>query len=105
MLFPVFSEGLAMICHDGNQGSIEETTGSQRGNQLSDNGVGVSNFPIVGLRLIPRSIGLGRGVGIMRIVKMNPKEKRAARLLIQPGECATQYLFPASLEAMVVVFS
>ena len=39
----------------------------------------------------------------MRIVKMNPKEKRSTLVLAQPSEGAIQHLFPAALQAVVVV--
>src|SRR5579864_4915320 len=53
MRFAVFSERLAMIRHDGNQAGIEKISCPQFTEELSDNPVCVSNFPVVRLSLIP----------------------------------------------------
>src|SRR5882757_5839480 len=72
MRFAVLAERLAMICHDSNQAGIEKISCPQFSEELSDNRVGVSNFAVVRLNLIPRTIRLRWSVRIMRIVQMYP---------------------------------
>jgi hypothetical protein len=81
MRFAVFSEGLAMVRHDGNHGAVEKAPGPQFADQFSDDGIGVCNFPVVGLCPIARSIWLRRVVRIMWIVKMHPQKEGASGVL------------------------
>src|SRR5207245_6194031 len=104
MLFAVLAECLTMVRHNGNQATLEKTPRPQLPEELSDDGVGVSNLPIVRLSLISRSVRFWRRIGIMRIVKMNPKKEGPGGMFVEPTDRTTQDLFPPPLQAMVVVF-
>src|ERR1700693_654862 len=98
MLFAVLSERLTMIRHNGNQTTLEKTPRPQLPEELSDDGVGVSNLPIVRLSLISRSVWLWRRIGIMRIVKMNPKKEWPRGMSAEPGDGTIHDLSPPALQ-------
>jgi len=88
MLFTVFSERLSVIGHHGDYRSVKQTLCAQRDDEPPNYRVGVCNFSIVRRCLVVRSVGFRGAVGIVRIIKMDPKEKGMALMLAQPSEGA-----------------
>src|SRR5439155_16976686 len=65
----------------------------------------VRNLAFVGRRGEPSLEGLGRIVGIVRIVKVQPHEKRPRRSAVQPSQRLVDHLVSPTLNAFVPVFS
>src|SRR5450432_4001737 len=104
MLLAVFAERLTVVRHNSDQAAVEKISLPQLRQQPSDNRVGVSDLPVVRGRPVSRLVWLWRRIGIVRIVKMNPKKKGPGWMFVEPGHGTTQDLFPAPLQAVIVVF-
>jgi hypothetical protein len=85
-LLRMVAEALAVIGGEHDDRAIHQSFAGQETAQAADDGVGVGNLANVSAPLIARLEGLGRIVGGMGIVEVNPREERLVLLLVQPGQ-------------------
>src|SRR6185437_6196661 len=101
--FSVFAEGLSMIGHDSNERAVIKSLGAQGGKQVSDRGVNVGDFSVIGKGGIALRVRRRWIVGIMRVVKMDPQEKRPLRCVSQPAQGMTNNHIGPALHGFIAV--
>src|SRR6516164_9076203 len=101
---PVLSESLAMVRDHHDDALIEQTLRPQFCQQLSNGGVHVGDFTVVGRN----AMGIERWwriVRIVRIVKMQPKEEGPLRTLAEPCQCTIDNHRSPALHACIATLT
>jgi hypothetical protein len=89
LLLAVFAQRFAVVAHDDNHGVLQATAAGEKVDEPADLRVGGGDLSVVGAlerRRKTRAIGLGRHVRAVRIVEVDPGEKRLIAFAGQPGQ-------------------
>ena len=84
LFFAVLAQRLSVIAEHDDRGAVVKLVLLQPGDQASQFVVGVGNFAVIRMRAVLGAKGLRRIVRTVRIVQMQPEEKRTSRSLLQP---------------------
>ena len=93
----VIAEALSVVARDDQERPLEQVPAFQHLAQPPDQAVRVRNLRVVWPLRIPRRIGLGRLVGIVRLEEMQPQEEGRAERLVEPGLRLLDRLRPLAL--------
>ncbi len=95
---PVIAEPLAVIPGDDDERIVEQTAILEKPPETAEERIGVGHFAVIRPPLVLRQIGFGRGVGIVRVVEVEPdKEGSVVVALLEPGLCRCDRLRSRSL--------
>jgi len=86
LVLAVLAEAFAVVADNDNQRRLIKGGAFQPAEKLADVGIGEFYFAVVAAPAMARRVGLGRRVRIVRIVKMDPGEKRTAPVCLQPSD-------------------
>src|SRR5713226_9178112 len=95
LIFAVLPERLAMIAECDDQRRIIKVVLFEPCHQVTELVIRVGDLAIVEVAAVLGAVGFWRIVGAVRVVKMQPKKKRASRSCLQPLD-GMGYTFPSA---------
>src|SRR6267143_1201134 len=98
--FTVLSKGFAVVAEEDDQGIVIETVGGllEPGKQPTQLAVRVGDFALIGLLRVLRAERFGRVIRTVRVVEMEPEEKRLILVSLQPANSVVHTLFRTTLD-------
>ncbi len=82
--FAVLAQRFSVIAEHDDRGAVIKPVLLEPGDQASQFVVGVGDFAVIGMRAVLRTKRLRRIVRTVRIIQMQPEEKRPSRGFLQP---------------------
>src|SRR5438445_4509332 len=101
----MLSESLAVIGHDGNNRVLVQAPRLEPGDEFSNRGIGVGDFPVIRIGSKAGLVWLRRFIRTVRIVAMHPHQERPGGVLAQPAKGMVDHLVSAPLNAVVAIFT
>src|SRR6516164_6922969 len=100
----MLAQALTVISGEYNQRSVEKISLFEERYQAPHLCVSEGDLAIIGLAAIPAGIRLRRRIGKMRIVEVDPKQKRPMRIALEPTQRFVQHGVAAALHKVQVGF-
>src|SRR6516164_4413976 len=98
----MLAQALTVISGEYNQRSVEKISLFEERYQAPHLCVSEGDLAIIGLAAIPAGIRLRRRIGKMRIVEVDPKQKRPMRIALQPAQRLFHHHVAAALHQVQV---
>src|SRR5260370_11641259 len=104
--FAVLSKGFAVIAEEDDQGIVIEAVGGllEPGEEPSQLAVRVGDFALIGLLRVLRAERFGRVIRTVRVVEMEPEEKRLIWMSFKPANGVVHALFRAALDEAEILY-
>src|SRR5258708_3031098 len=94
----VLPQRFAVVAEHDDQAPVIKLIALEPGDQASEFVIGVSNLPVIQMPLILRVVRRGWIVGAVRIIKVQPKEKRSLMICLQPSQRPSYTLFRLAID-------